>query len=475
MRANIRFPIRETSRHLFKTQSPLFVLAPMSLSMNTGSDVIMKVHGNSRTPRSRVIVITGPTSVGKSATAISLCQRVGGEIISADSVQVYRLLDIGSNKASATERRMVPHHLLDVVDPCEEFTAGDFFRVARLAVEDVTGRQRLPVVVGGTMMYVRWFIHGRPATPRTPDEARLRVQVAVDECNGDWNAALALLAARDPHRATALSRNDWYRLTRALEVFETTGVPMTEMPLVGAAPHAQCTTLDYDFRCIFLFGDRLAMNRAIDRRCEMMILPDEPFPVSRENIPACSILTEVSDLLVFSQLRVTPASPCLAIGYRQTLSFLIERALATTEKTTSDLEGDQSSTFAFRSYIEDFQRATRNYAKQQLAWFRKDPMFHWVQAGPKAVDEIEHILNLDDTEYSTLSELTRVAQQTIKEEVIAQGKKMKTYITKPTWLIAGSDAETRAMAIAEKCARHIAAKVKREELERILRVVKQGK
>lgn len=451
----------------------LFIFSAFTDHMNLASNTTVKDSSTAPARRPRVIIITGPTSVGKSATALALCQRVNGEIISADSVQVYRHLNVGSNKASVDDRRAVPHHLLDIVDPTDEFTAGDFFRAARASIALVVDRQALPVVVGGTMMYVRWLIHGRPATPRTTEDARHRVEEAITACKGNWNDALSLLAARDPQRAAALSRNDWYRLTRALEVVETVGIPMTEIPLVGAAPQApQSTTFDYDFRCIFLFGDRLQMNRAIDRRCEMMILPSN-VSLPNGDLPMQSILIEVADLLTSARLRVAAASPCLAIGYRQTVRYLVQRALSFNDFTQNVPDKNMLAFDAFRAYLDDFQQATRNYAKQQLAWFRKDDMFHWVRAGPDTVDEIERIANKSEADYHKLREFAADMQRKFKDEIVTQGKRMKTYTSQQTWLIRGSDAESRAVGIGEEHARHIATRIEEHDLKRILQIISQ--
>lgn len=438
----------------------------------------------STSQRPRVIIITGPTSVGKSSTALQLCERLNAEIVSADSVQVYKYLDVGSNKASFAEQKAVPHHLVDVADPINEFSAGDFYRLARNAVADILKRGKVAVVVGGTMMYVRWLIHGRPAPPPTAEPARIRVEEEVSACHGDWEAGIALLAARDPKRVPMLLRNDWYRLTRALEVFETTGVALTDMPLVGAAPNAAQSNLEFDFRCLFLFGERRPMNRQIDRRCELMILPEQlagalgdssdsasvdGVTVVEHDITSKSILTEVSSLLVMAQLRVAPASPCLAIGYRQTISYLVRRALAHIDQLDGEEEGHAID--VFNAYVDDFQQATRTYAKQQIAWFRKDPMFHWVEAGSNAVDEIANVVQLCESDYEKLREETAEVQTDMKNGMKMQGKQMKTYISERTWLIKDSEAEKTAVHIGESCARQMATGIDRADLERMLHVV----
>ena len=171
-------------------------------------------------PPPKVLVLAGPTAVGKSALALRLCEQLPGELISVDSVQVYRGLQIGSAKPSEEERRRVRHHLLDIRDPDEEYTAGSFYRDALHSVQDVLSRGKTPVLVGGTMMYTRWLAHGRPAAPKSDPEVaeRARQRLEPFETAGDWEAGLAALAELDAARAGQLYPNDWYRLHRALVV-----------------------------------------------------------------------------------------------------------------------------------------------------------------------------------------------------------------------------------------------------------------
>lgn len=430
--------------------------------------------------REKVLIITGPTAVGKSSIALNLCKRLNGEIISADSVQVFHHLNVGSNKASVEEQSDIPHHMLNIADPStENFSAGQFFRASRSATEDVLRRGALPVTVGGTMMYVRWFIYGRPATPRAGDEVKAKVQQDLAALDNDWDSGIALLARHDPKRASALSKNDWYRLGRALEIVETTGTAMTEMPLQGGAPNTDVDvhSLDFDFRCIFLYGDRVELNRSIDLRCEEMILPigNKELPADMEILFEKSILTEVASLLSTSKLRVTEASPARAIGYRQTIGYLVSRALVhcqASKTEQSDCEEEfGSATRAFRCFIDDFQAATRGYAKQQISWFRKEKRFRWVKAGVNAEQCIKDILDMSEEEYGKLQENSKEEQKMVKESMIAQGKLMKRYISQNKWLIKDSEAEKQAVFLGERCAAEMGQEITTEELERMRDVV----
>jgi tRNA dimethylallyltransferase len=442
--------------------------------------------------RRRVLILAGPTAVGKSAVAMELASRLGGEIISADSVQVYKGLDVGSNKASPEEQATVPHHLLDVADLLSTYSAGNFFQAARQAVEDVASRNRIPIVVGGTMMYVRWFIYGRPATPPPAPDVVARVDAQISALNGDWNAGIALLAAQDAGRASALSQNDWYRLSRALQVAETTGgIGVSGMPLEGGAPSKtrdlRWKDLELDFRCIFLYTDRIPLNRRIDARCEHMILPvrsgmfdqrTRSFASERCD-PRRSILVEVGHLLATRSLTACSqgGSPTRAIGYRQTIEYLLQRALSLMldqcDANAAQASGNEdydcvaqadSAVMAFRAYIEEFQQATRGYAKQQLKWFRKEPHFLWVRADDSAVSKIEEIYRDDENLFSARLENSAQEQEEIRSSMLLQGKQMKTYVSSREVITENSEAEWFAVDMSERMAKEISAALGRGEI-----------
>lgn len=440
-------------------------------------------------PRPKILIITGPTAVGKSSTAASICQTLNGEIISADSVQIYKKLNIGSNKVSVQDRAEIPHHLIDFVDPAlDSFTAADFFRIAREKTFDILQRRRLPIVVGGTMMYVRWFIYGKPATPPADKHVKAKVKEAVKNINGDWDAALTLLAAKDSKRAQELSRNDWYRLTRALEIVETAGIAMTDIPLRGGAPRTKhCTSeLDFDFRCVFLHSDRIQLNRRIDERCEEMILPrNDAEPLKEwQSIFEKSILTEVSRLLACRDIQVSSSSPAFAIGYRQTIFYLVNRAMKQHESTHDSLASSRSeiestatnhlspeSIQAFRSFVSMFQSATRGYAKEQTKWFRKEELFYWIKADSNALNSISNIMQMNESEYQQLQECNKIDQSDMRQQMMERGKDMKRYITENKWLKKGSMAESQAIILAERCALEIVRSLTLEELESMKRIL----
>ena len=373
-------------------------------------------------PRPKVIVVTGPTAVGKSNLALTLCREQQGEIISVDSVQVYRRLDIGSNKPSPQEQAEVRHHLLDVLEPdaADAFTAGDFVRQAEAAIDDVLARGRLPVVVGGTSMYTQWLVQGRPDAPKSDPavEQHARTLLAPFQAKHDWAGGLALLAARNAARAAKLHANDWYRLERALEVSLMTEA-QDKAAFTGV--RTQSLTSKYDFRCFFLIAPRETLCHVIDQRCLEMV--------------ERGLLEETAELLATQALN--PASPPgRAIGYRQAIDYL-----------TKDKEGKPEEA-ALKLFLEDFATATRRYAKQQMVWYRAQPEFVWLRwdlqdlaptlgcvHDAMAEDEAAHLARRPGTE-----------QAALREENLQEGKRMKLYSSK---VLAGLTGE-RLAALAQR-------------------------
>ena len=319
----------------------------------------------------RVLVLAGPTGVGKTAVSLELARRLGGEVVSADSVQVYRGLDVGSAKLPPGDRRGGPHHLMDVLAPGRQYTAADFAAEGRRALGGILERGAAPLVVGGTGMWLRWFVHGRSAAPESAPEARaaaerrLRAAHAAAAPEGSpatpdveaarWAAAAAVLAeAGDPETAARLGRNDFFRLSRALEVVERTGRPLKELDIDFSAP------LDYDFRCFFLFPeDRVVLARSIDARCVGMLRG--------------GLLEEARDLVLMDPPPGKTARS--AIGYRQAADYL-ERCAA---EAAGSSGGWEPGWDGFQAFAEGFCAASRRLAQDQFTWFKKDPMYLWVQ------------------------------------------------------------------------------------------------
>jgi tRNA dimethylallyltransferase len=328
--------------------------------------------------KNKVIVISGPTGAGKSRLALEVARKLGGEIVSADSVQVYRGLDVGSAKPSAEEMSVVPHHLIDIVHPSEDYSAGTFFEDARRATQDVLDRGRVPVVAGGTGLYLRWFMYGKPDVPRSSVEiaSSVRSELAGLRESGRWEDAVELvLEAGDP-KARDLDTNNWVRLSRRLEIIRSSGSPPSAFTLPYSSFHGQHDTkltdspmdcqvkeLDYDFLCIFLACPRVELYRSIDLRCEQML--------------AGGLLSEASWLLdiglqpnMNSASREMGYSASRAIGYRQTMEYLLH----------CRQNGGSSSPQEFLEFLTKFQQTSRNFSKRQMTWFRNEKIYQWVDA-----------------------------------------------------------------------------------------------
>ncbi|MQL88163.1 hypothetical protein Taro_020718 [Colocasia esculenta] len=331
---------------------------------------------NAEEKRNRVIVISGPTGAGKSKLALELAKRVDGEIVSADSVQVYRGLDIGSAKPSTDDRKEVTHHLIDILDPSDEYSVGQFFEDARKATDEILGRQRVPIVVGGTGLYLRWYIYGKPDVPVATKQisGEAHSELLHLERTGQWDAAVELVAEAGDTRARSLATNDWYRLRRSLEIIKSTGSPPSSFAIPYDSFKQQMESklsnqmtdglgddasrdLDYDFTCFFLSSPRVDLYRYIDVRCEEMLMGSP------------GILSEASWLLDIGLLP-NASSATRAIGYRQAMEYLLHCRHI----------GGQCSPGDFYAFLSEFQKASRNFAKRQITWFRNEYLYEWLDA-----------------------------------------------------------------------------------------------
>jgi tRNA dimethylallyltransferase len=290
-----------------------------------------------------LIAIVGQTASGKSAVALRLARERRGEIVSCDSLQVYRGLDIGSAKASPEERREIPHHLLDVVLPDQPFSAAEYARLARAALADVSARGRLPLVAGGTGLYLRALLQGLFSGPARTEPLRARLEAMADRF-GDARLHRLLLHC-DAQAARRISPRDRVRTVRALEVYCVTGRPISAQQQEGAAPLRGFRTL-----VIGLRPDRARLRLAVETRTRQML--------------ARGLVDEVKGLLaggLAADLR-----PLRAIGYRQAV------AVAKGEITAEEAE---------RSIVVD----TMRFAKRQMTWLRhQQPDVQWFERADDA-------------------------------------------------------------------------------------------
>jgi tRNA dimethylallyltransferase len=298
---------------------------------------------------SRLVVIVGPTGAGKTRLSLDLAARTGGEVISADSQQVYVGMDIGTGKVSAEERRHVPHHLLDVVRPDEEMTAARFVELADQAIADLAARGKPAIVCGGTGLYVRALLLGLFDGPPASPEVRAELTEIVER---DGTAALhAQLAVIDPIAAAKIDPNDAKRIIRAIEVFRLTGEPMSAHQ---ARHDHRSLPSRYPARIIGLAPEREDLYRAIDARVDAML--------------AAGLEAEVATLR--AQGYQPPLRSQQAIGYAE----LHEVAAGLVDRTRA---------------IELIKRNSRHYARRQLSWYRAPSSgasdVTW-SAAPAAVD-----------------------------------------------------------------------------------------
>lgn len=290
-------------------------------------------------------MIVGPTGAGKTQLAIRLAELTGGEVVSADSQQVYAGMDIGTGKVTAEERARVPHHVVDVVRPDEDMTAQRFIELADRAIADAWARGKHVIVCGGTGLYVRALLLGLFAGP--PASPELREELAGRARRTGTADLHAELSRIDPAAAAKIDRNDAKRIIRALEVFRLTGEPMS----VHQARHDhRALPPRYEARLVGLAPERDALYRAIDQRVDAMI--------------AAGLEREVGRLRTLGYLP--PLRSQQAIGYAElhdAADGRVERARA----------------------IELIKRNSRHYARRQMSWYRADPAIRW-HPDPSAVD-----------------------------------------------------------------------------------------
>lgn len=289
---------------------------------------------------SRIICIAGPTASGKTALSLALAEALGGEIINADSVQLFRGFDIGAAKASEQEQARVPHHGLDVLEPDGEISAAEFAERADGWIADVQRRGRVPILVGGSGLYLRALIYGLSSGPPRDDDLRDALR---DQARMRGTEALhGELSEVDPDYAAKIHPNDLLRIVRALEVYRLTGKPLSgHHSAVEDQPR-------YDVAGVALTAERAWLYERINRRSQLML--------------EAGLVEEVRALR--AQGVSERAQAMAAIGYRQTMRWLqqpeCERDLAALE--------------------EEIAARTRNFAKRQMVWFRKEPVFRWFDA-----------------------------------------------------------------------------------------------
>jgi tRNA dimethylallyltransferase len=294
--------------------------------------------------KAKVVVITGPTASGKSALAVELALYLGGEIVNADSMQVYRGMDVGTAKPTIAERRGIPHHLLDVVNPDEDFDAAKYRFLAVPQLQDIVSRGKTSLVVGGTGLYIKTLLGGLLECP--PADSRLRESLGRSWDEQGSASLYERLKTLDPESALRIHPHDKMRIVRALEIIHLTGQRRSSLiRRHGFRDNA------FEALKICMEMDRKELYERINQRCLKMI--------------EAGLVAETEELL---KKGYSPElKPMKSLGYRHAVKFL---------------QGDRT----LDETIFELQRDTRRYAKRQLTWFGADPEMVWIK--PRDMDDI---------------------------------------------------------------------------------------
>jgi tRNA dimethylallyltransferase len=301
------------------------------------------------------VLILGPTGSGKTALSLALGERFGGEIVSCDSVAVYRGMDLGTAKPTTEERARLPHHLIDIAEPDAPFTAGEYSRAARAALREIAGRGRLPIVTGGTGLYLRALTDGLFAGPARQTELRTRLERSRRRHGEGW--LHRILRRLDPASAERIHANDAPKLIRAIEVCLAERKPLSHV--LGDKALARDPLTGFRLLRIGLNPPRPALYARLNRRAEAMF--------------AAGLIEETRGLLA----RYGPVKALDSLGYRQAMAALagsstVEQAVAAA------------------------QQGHRNYAKRQLTWFRREPEAHWIESFGDAAETLRAASELVD-------------------------------------------------------------------------------
>ena len=279
----------------------------------------------------KVIFLMGPTASGKTRLSLELAKNLPLEIISVDSAMIYRGMDIGTAKPTIHELQQVPHHLIDILDPCEHYSAGKFVEEAQLLIAEIHRRGKIPLLVGGTMLYFKALKEGLAVLPERNME--IRKQIEAEALHSGWPSLHQKLMLIDPLAATKIKPFDKQRIERALEVFYLTNIPISKLQI-------EKHKANLDILAISMVPSlRASLHAAIESRCELMLQQ--------------GFIQEVKQLKARGDLSLAQAS-MRAVGYRQVWEFL-------------------EAEFCEAELLPRMAAATRQYAKRQLTWLRTFP------------------------------------------------------------------------------------------------------
>lgn len=306
--------------------------------------------------KKRVLVIAGPTAAGKTALSLSLAQAIGGEVLSADSCQVYRGMDIGTAKAAPEQRGLITHHLIDICDLSTHYNVAEFYKKAAESFREIIARENVPIVVGGSGFYVHALLYGPPHGPTSIPEVRSQLEKQMQELGTE--VLYERLQILDPDYAATISEYDRHKIIRGLEIMALSDRKVSDFPKPGILQEQ-----DYDFRCWFIYYPRERLYARIERRCDEMIQK--------------GLLSEI-EALEKQGLRDNP-SASQAIGYRQGLAYLDSK------RTEED----------YRHFVDEFKKASRRFAKRQFTWFRKEPLFRWLNCDEYSAERLKEMILRD--------------------------------------------------------------------------------
>lgn len=296
----------------------------------------------------KILAVVGPTASGKSSTALELARRHGGEIVSCDSMQIYRGMDIGTAKPTASDMETVPHHLIDIADPDEAFSAGDYADAAAKAVDGIAGRGRIPVFCGGTFMYLDALTEISSLSDASKDEALRRTLEEYAAENGA-SALHRMLEEVDPDSAAAIHENNIKRVIRAIEIYRTTGKTKTEWDRESkSGPSRYGVT-----RLLIEYRDRNTLYARIDARVDKMMEDGLEDEVRR----------------LYDSGKLSGATASGAIGYKEFIPYFEGRS-------------------TIEEVVDEIKRSTRNYAKRQMTWLRRYRDAIVITADGLSADEI---------------------------------------------------------------------------------------
>ncbi len=296
--------------------------------------------------KNKLLAVVGPTASGKTALSIELAKKHNGEIISADSMQIYKGMSIATAKPDKTEMQGIPHHIMDFLEPEETFSVSEYVKAANRAAEDITARGKLPILCGGTGLYVRSFLDNVQFSQEENDP-QLRKELSERYKNEGGEKLIEEIASFDPETASKLLPSNSKRIIRAIEIYTLTGITMSE-----SVRRSKSVPFPYDKLVIGItFSDRQVLYSRINRRVNIML----------EN----GLLEEAKEFYK----RNNSITASAAIGYKELLPYLEGRC-------------------SLEEAVEKLKMETRRYAKRQLTWFRRDEYIHWIEA-----DKTDDIVN----------------------------------------------------------------------------------